>query len=121
MRVAEGLATTGGLAASFGEIGLYDLPLDEPMRFVAALERTTADDLRALAARYIDPDAASIVIVGDRAAIEPGLRALGLPAPVICDTEGVPVLVRTSERLDEAPTGAERARQADARPASRVR
>ena len=88
MRVAEGLSTTGGIAASFGDIGLYGLPLDEPLRFVAALERTTADDLRALAARYIVPDAASIVIVGDRAAIEPGLRDLGLPAPVICDPDG---------------------------------
>ena len=71
------------MAATFGELGLYGLPLDEPMRFVAALERTSADDLRALAERYVDPDAACIVIVGDRAAIEPGLRELGLPAPVI--------------------------------------
>ena len=60
MRVAEGLSTTGGVAATFGEIGLYGLPLDEPKRFVAALEATTADDLRALAARTIDPDAAMI-------------------------------------------------------------
>jgi zinc protease len=88
MRVAEGLATTGGIAASFGDIGLYGLSLDEPLRFVAALERTTADDLRALAARYVDPEAASIVIVGDRAAIEPPLRDLGLPPPVIYDAEG---------------------------------
>jgi zinc protease len=88
MRVAEGLASAGGMASTFGELGLYGLPLDEPTRFVAALERTTADDLRALAGRYIDPDAATIVIVGDRAAIEPGLRELGLPAPVICNTDG---------------------------------
>jgi zinc protease len=88
MRVAEGLATTGGIAAGFGDIGLYGLPLDESHRFVAALERTTADDLRALAARYVDPDAACIVIVGDRAAIEPDLRDLGLPPPVICDADG---------------------------------
>jgi zinc protease len=88
MRVAEGLATTGGIAATFGEIGLYSLPLDEPLRFAAALENTTADDLRALAIRYIDPDAASIVIVGDRAAIEPGLRELGLPAAVARDADG---------------------------------
>jgi hypothetical protein len=56
---------------------------------VAALEQTTADDLRALASRYVDANACTIVIVGDRAAIEPGLRELGLPAPVIYDTEGV--------------------------------
>ncbi len=88
MRVAEGLSTTGGIAATFGEIGLYGLPLDEPNRFVAALEATTADDLRALAARTIDPEAATIVIVGDRAAIEGPLRELGLPEPVICDADG---------------------------------
>src|SRR4029077_5243159 len=55
MRVAEGLATPGGIAAGFGDIGLYGLPLDESLRFVAALERTTADDLRGLAAPLIRP------------------------------------------------------------------
>jgi zinc protease len=88
MRVAEGLSTTGGIAATFGELGLYGLPLDEPNRFVAALEATTADDLRSLAARYIDPEAACIVIVGDRATIEGPLRDLGLPEPVIRDADG---------------------------------
>jgi len=58
------------------------------MRFVAALERTTADDLAQLAARSVDPDAGFITVVGDRAAIEPGLRDLGLPAPVVLDAEG---------------------------------
>ena len=79
--VAEGLSTTGGIAATFAELGLYGLPLDEPMRFIAALERATRRRSARLAARYVDPEAACIVIVGDRAAIEPGLRALGLPAP----------------------------------------
>jgi zinc protease len=88
MRVAEGLSSTGGMATTFGELGLYGLPLDEPMRFVAALQQTTADDLRALGERYVDPDAACIVIVGDRSAIEPGLRVLGLPAPVLCNADG---------------------------------
>jgi len=88
MRVAEGLSSTGGMATTFGELGLYGLPLDEPMRFVAALQRTTADDLRALAERYVDPEAACIVIVGDRATIEPGLRELGLPPPELCNADG---------------------------------
>ena len=88
MRVAEGLSSTGGMATTFGELGLYGLPLDEPMRFVAALRATSADDLRALGERYVDPDAGCIVIVGDRAAIEPGLRELGLPAPVLCNADG---------------------------------
>jgi zinc protease len=87
-RVAEGLATVGGIAATFGELGIYGLPLDEPQRFVAALERTTAADLARLAATYIDPDRATILVVGDRAAVEPGLRALGLPAPQLRDADG---------------------------------
>jgi predicted Zn-dependent peptidase len=87
-RVAEGLATTGGIAATFAELGLYGLPLDEPQRFVAALEQTSAADMRRLALEHIDPAAVSIVIVGDRAAIEPGLRAIGLPAPLLRNADG---------------------------------
>jgi hypothetical protein len=36
----------------------------------------------------MDPGAVSIVIVGDRAAITPGLRELGLPEPVLRDADG---------------------------------
>lgn len=87
-RVAEGLATSGGIAATFAELSLYGLPLDEPERFIAALEGVTADELLRLARQYVDPEGACIVVVGDRAAIEPGLRALGLPAPEIRDADG---------------------------------
>jgi predicted Zn-dependent peptidase len=90
-RVAEGLATSGGIAATFGELGLYGLPLDEPQRFVAALERASAEDMRRLALTTIDPARSSLVIVGDRAAVEPGLRAIGLPPPVLRDADGDPV------------------------------
>jgi zinc protease len=86
-RVAEGLATSGGIAATFAELALYGLDLDEPQRFIAALERVTADDLLRLARKYVDPDGACIVIVGDRAAIEPGLRAIGLPPPELRDAD----------------------------------
>ncbi|MDB4982338.1 MAG: peptidase [Myxococcales bacterium] len=87
-RVAEGLATSGGIAATFAELGLYSLPLDEPARFIAALEKVTSEDLQRLAREHIDPATMSIVIVGDRAKIEPGLRELGLPAPELRDADG---------------------------------
>ena len=57
-------------------------------RFINALERATSEDLLRLARQYIDPEGASIIIVGDRAAIEPGLRELGLPAPELRDADG---------------------------------
>ena len=66
-----------------GQIGTeVGLPLS------AALERVTADDLLRLAQKYVDPDGSCITIVGDRAAIEPSLRAIGLPAPELRDADG---------------------------------
>ena len=94
-RVAEGLSTSGGLAATFAELGLYGLPMDEPARFIAALERVTSEDLQRLARKHIVPADLSIVIVGDRAKIEPGLRALGLPAPELRDVDGAPLPPKT--------------------------
>jgi predicted Zn-dependent peptidase len=90
-RVAEGLSTAGGVAGYYAEVGLYQLPLDEPARFLAAIGAAGSPELQALAARYLDPDRVTIVVVGDRAAIEPGLRARGLPEPVVRDTDGEPI------------------------------
>lgn len=87
-RTAEALATAAGLAGTFADIGLYQLPLDEPARFIAQVAATTAADLRAAAGRYLDPDALAIIAVGDRATIEPALRALGLPSPVLRQPDG---------------------------------
>ena len=91
-RVAEGLSTSGGIAAQYAELRLYGLPLDEPARFVAALGRADAAELQRLAQRHLDPDRMAIVVVGDRAVIEKPLRDLGLPAPLIFDTDGQPVV-----------------------------
>ena len=89
-RTAEALSTTAGLAGTFADIGLYELPADEPARFVAAVTATTELDLRAVAARYLDPEALAVVVVGDRASIEPALRAIGLPAPLVRGPDGDP-------------------------------
>ncbi len=90
-RVAEGLSTSGGIAAQYAELRLYGLPVDEPARFVAALESADAADLQRLAQRHLDPATMAIVIVGDRAVIEAPLRELGLPEPILRDPDGDPV------------------------------
>jgi hypothetical protein len=46
--------------------------------------------VRRVAAARVDPDALSIVVVGDRAVIEPGIRELDLPI-IHLDHEGQPV------------------------------
>jgi zinc protease len=95
-RVAEGLSTSGGIAAQYAELRLYGLPVDEPARFVTALESASAEDLQRLARRHLDPERMAIVIVGDRAVIESPLRALGLPAPVFRDPDGDPIAAQDS-------------------------
>jgi zinc protease len=89
-RTAEALSTASGVAGTFADIGLYGLPADEPARFIAAVAATTPEDLRQAAARYLDPDKLAIIVVGDRATVEPELRAIGLPAPVVLGPEGEP-------------------------------
>jgi zinc protease len=86
--LAESLSTTGGTARTFAEVALYGLPLDEPVRFTRALQHTGPRQLERLAARAIDPGTITIVAVGDRKTIEPGLRALGLPRPELRDADG---------------------------------
>jgi zinc protease len=87
-RTAEALSTSAGTAATFSELGLYDLPMDEPARFIRAVEATNAEAIRAVANRYLDTSRLTIVIVGDRAAMEPELLALGLPPPVLRGGDG---------------------------------
>ena len=87
-RTAEALSTSAGTAATFSELGLYDLPMDEPARFIHVLQSTTAETLRALANTYLEPSKLTIIVVGDRKSMEPELRALGLPAPVLRGPDG---------------------------------
>jgi len=54
------------------------------------LQAVTLAEVRAASARHVDPDALSIVVVGDRAAIEASLRELGPPV-VALDYDGQPV------------------------------
>jgi zinc protease len=87
-RTAETLSTSSGTAATFAEIGLYQLPIDEPARFIQAVASTDEAAIKSLATRYLDPDRLGIVIVGDRAVVEPELRGIGLPPPIVRGPDG---------------------------------
>jgi zinc protease len=86
-RLAEALSTTAGAAGTFADVALYGLPLDEPARFIKALEKADPALLKRLARRAIDPETITVVAVGDRKVIEAGLRAT-LPAPELRDPDG---------------------------------
>jgi predicted Zn-dependent peptidase len=70
--------TLGDLSSQLEELVVYDLPDDHFERYVARIEAVAAGHVQKAAATYIRPDRFAVVVVGDRRAIEPGIRALKL-------------------------------------------
>jgi zinc protease len=68
--------TTGGIASEFLPLIAYGIPLDFFGTAVQRYDAVTQADVQRVARQYVDPDRLTVVIVGDRKAIEPGLRAL---------------------------------------------
>ncbi len=73
--------TSSDLARRLEELIVYGLPEDYFQKYVADVQSVTIDAVQKAAMKYIAPDRFIVVIAGDRAAIEPGIRALNL-APV---------------------------------------
>jgi zinc protease len=69
------------LAAHVEDLLVYKLPDDYFERYVANIQAVTAAAVQKAAATYIQPKRFAVVIAGDRAKIEAGVRALNL-APV---------------------------------------
>jgi zinc protease len=70
--------TTGGLASALSEMFIYDLPDDYFATYVDRVRAVSAEDVQRVAQRYIQPDKFIVMIVGDRKAVESGVRALNL-------------------------------------------
>jgi predicted Zn-dependent peptidase len=70
--------TTRALAQKLEELIVYNLPEDTYQSFVGAVQKVTVADVQKAAARYIQADKMAVVIVGDRTATEPGIKALNL-------------------------------------------
>lgn len=80
--------TTRSVAASLSQMFVHKLPDDYFATFTDRVRTVTAADVQRAAERYIQPDKFAVVIVGDRKAIEPGIRALKLgPLRVISTDE----------------------------------
>jgi predicted Zn-dependent peptidase len=69
--------TAAGTGNQFMDLLQNDLPLNTLQSFIARINAVSAADVQRAARRYIDPDHFAIVVVGDRAQIESGIRALG--------------------------------------------
>jgi len=78
LRYPLGLETTGDIAARLEQAVVYHLPDDYFSTYVQKIEAVTAAEVQRVAQKYIVPNKFAVVIAGDRAAIEPGIRALNL-------------------------------------------
>ena len=96
LRYPLGFETTGDIAARLEQALVYHLPDTYFSTYVQNIEAVSAAEVQRVAQKYIAPGKFAIVIAGDRAAIEPGIKALNLgpikivtvdevfgPAPVV--------------------------------------
>ena len=89
---AEGFESTRDIASQVSALIPYNLPLTTLNPFNAGIGRVTAADVQRVATRYIDPTRLTIVIAGDRASIEPALKATNIAPVEIRDAQGRPVV-----------------------------
>ena len=80
--------TTGSIAAQLVPVVVYGLPLDFYSSYVQRIENVTQADVQRVAREYVDPSKMAIVVVGDRASIEAGSRALGMGEVTLRDVNG---------------------------------
>lgn len=70
---------TDGVAEQFASLPIYGRPADWFDRWPANVEAVTLNEANRVAQKYCDPSTFSVVVVGDRARVEPTLSGLGLP------------------------------------------
>ena len=78
LRYPLGFETTGDIAARLEQALVYHLPDDYFSTYIQKIEGVSAADVQRVAQKYILPGRFAVVITGDRAAIEPGIKALNL-------------------------------------------
>jgi len=80
--IARGLPadfeTSGSTVATLGGLFVYGLGLDYYATLPSAIRGVTPEAVQKAAATYLDAGKMIVVAVGDRAKIEPGLKALNL-------------------------------------------
>jgi predicted Zn-dependent peptidase len=78
LRFPSSFETTGDIARRLEDAIVYRLPDDYYSRYVQNIDAITTADVQRVAQKYIQPDRLAVIVVGDRKAIEPGIRALNL-------------------------------------------
>jgi predicted Zn-dependent peptidase len=81
------------IAGRLGSLMLYGLPADYYNSYLQNISAVTVADVQRVAQKYLDPDRMAILVVGDRAVVEKGLREIeGVGSSLtVLDLEGNPV------------------------------
>ncbi|MFM8488789.1 MAG: insulinase family protein, partial [Bacteroidota bacterium] len=83
----------------------YKLPADYYEKYLEALQSVTADDVMAMAKKYINPDKAHILVVGNRDAVADKLKQFSPDGKLnFFDAYGNPVKA-ASQVVPEGMTG----------------
>jgi predicted Zn-dependent peptidase len=85
----EDFETTGSIAGQMLPLLTYGIPLDFYNSAVENIGAVTQADVQRVARQYVDPDRLTLVVVGDRKTIEPGLRALRPGEIIVRDVRDV--------------------------------
>ena len=84
--------TTSDVAGTLAELVFYRLPDDYFTNYTAKVDAVTGADVNRVARKYLDPGHFTILIVGDRAKVEPALKSLPYAQVInVLDLEGNPL------------------------------
>lgn len=79
--------TVGGIAAQLAELELHGLSMEFYNSYVSNVMSVTSADVQRVARQHLQPDRSVVVVVGDRAEVEAGLRGLPLGEVELRQTE----------------------------------
>jgi len=82
--------TLGQLSGMLTPVVLYGVPDDYIRRNETIVNNMTADEEKALAQKYLKPDAMIYLIVGDKESQLGKLKDLGLGDPILLDKDAKP-------------------------------
>ena len=92
-RFPRTVETVGQISGSLADLYVYDLPATYYNDYIQKVNAVTVEDVNRVANKYLTPDKMAIVIVGDKAVIEPKLKEIDMWGEKILflDTEGNPI------------------------------
>jgi len=74
--------TTADAVSSVGQLFVHNLPSDYYRTLPERIEQVTAGDVQQMARTYLIPEAAVIVVVGERSVVAPQLEQFGFPIEI---------------------------------------